>query len=69
VLRRSKSLERSSLGAVSPSKKCEQDPINGLGRRIRVEVFKSFKISSKFEERFSSEGRFGPSDQHPNNEE
>jgi hypothetical protein len=69
VLGRLKSLERSRLGGVSLSNKRERYPRNGLVGRIKVEVFKSFQKYSKFEERFSSEGRFGPSDQGPDNKE
>jgi hypothetical protein len=69
VLERSKSLERSSSGGVSLSKKRERDPRNELAGRIKVKAFKSFRKSSKSEESFSSKGRFEPSDQHPDNEE
>jgi hypothetical protein len=69
VLGRSKSLERSSSGGVALSKKRERDPRNGLAGRIKVKAFKSFRKYSKSEEIFSSEGRSGPSDQRPDNEE
>jgi hypothetical protein len=69
VLGRSKSLERSSSGGVTLSKKHERDPRNGLAGRIKVKAFKSFQKYSKSEESFSSEGRSGPSDQRPNNED
>jgi hypothetical protein len=62
-------LERSSSGGVALSKKLKRDPRNGLVGRIKVKAFKSFQKSSKDEERFSSEGRSGPSDQRPESEE
>jgi hypothetical protein len=69
VLGRSKYLERSSSGGVALSKKHEREPRNGITRRIKVKAFKFFQKYSKSEEIFISEGRSGPSNQCPDNEE